>query len=535
MPRVPKWVNDYVLPRPMTLEEEFSLDFVTKFVRFRKIPLRFLLNVTILALLLVFVQQVQLPEDAYITACRYGISSLLVDPEDNTDSSLTTQLNTASDFISFVEDMITGYYEAPSSSSGVYMHFANSSSDFTPRPPTLTLHYRKYYYAEEDSTTLTRTFELLEDNPLGPLANATELLPRREDCMPETNQAGAHFIPCRNSSLSDFLDRLLYARIDMQLRGVTFSPQARESSVVRWRISTLFTFEAHNSIINAVSEFYYRASQRVDTFPVVVCAALLPLVLLDIMMRMFFFLKYYNFKEMNTSVIAENRFLVARGWTIIGLVGEIITMVFIILAFVQHFSDDVNLVLLSWKRLLLGLAAFFNCILLLSHFHSFPRFYLMAQAMTTALPHLGMYLVGIFPIFFGYSMCGVAVFGGMSDNFGSVWQSMRTLYCMLNGDSLLDIYNTTNQSNFVVLRWFLYLFMLTFLLVFIGNILNIALAIVQDSYTHVCEVQQLEEAVRQKRPNARKTHVKRLRVPMRADEARELAKRISEAVSSESD
>eukprot|EP00658_Telonema_sp_P-2_P042372 TRINITY_DN30408_c0_g1_i2.p1 TRINITY_DN30408_c0_g1~~TRINITY_DN30408_c0_g1_i2.p1 ORF type:complete len:179 (+),score=47.84 TRINITY_DN30408_c0_g1_i2:110-646(+) len=139
----------------------------------------------------------------------------------------------------------------------------------------------------------------------------------------------------------------------------------------------------------------------------------------NVMMRVFFFIKYYNFKAVNTSVIAENRYVVARGWTLIGFAGDTLTLIFIMLAFVQHFSENVDLLLLSWKRLLLGLAAFFNCVLLLSHFHNFPRFYLMAQAMTTALPHLGMYLVGIFPIFFGYSLCGVAVFGGMSDTFAT--------------------------------------------------------------------------------------------------------------------
>lgn len=414
------------------------------------------------------------------------------------------------------------------------MHFANSSQDFTPRPPVLTLRFRRYYYNEMDTNVVTKRFDLLEDNPLGPLSNATELLPERESCKPETNQAGAHFIPCRNSSLSDFLDRLLTAQVDLQLRGVTFSPKAMESSVVRWSVSTLFTFEAHNSIVKAKSSFHYKASQRVNTFPVVLCAALLPVVLFNVMMRVFFFIKYHNFKAINTSVIAENRYVVARGWTLIGFAGDTLTLVFIMLAFVQHFSENVDLLLLSWKRLLLGLAAFLNCVLLLSHFHNFPRFYLMAQAMTTALPHLGMYLVGIFPIFFGYSLCGVAAFGGMSDTFATVWDSMRTLYCMLNGDSLLDIYNFTNQSDFIVLRWFLFIFMLSFLLVFIGNILNIALAIVQDSYTHVCEVQQLEEAVRQK-PRGGKKKVARLRVPMKAEEARELARRITEAVSSESD
>jgi hypothetical protein len=78
------------------------------------------------------------------------------------------------------------------------------------------------------------------------------------------------------------------------------------------------------------------------------------------------------------------------------------------------------------------------------------------------------------------------VFGPFAnDTFGTVPRSMVTLYCLLNGDSVLQLFTEINQTSFFPLRLFSRLFVMVFLAYFINNALNIALAIVVDAYAQV--------------------------------------------------
>jgi hypothetical protein len=126
--------------------------------------------------------------------------------------------------------------------------------------------------------------------------------------------------------------------------------------------------------------------------------------------------------------------------------------------------------------------------MLISYLQTSPRFYVLMKALGTALPHLGLYLVGVLPIFVGFAICGTAVFGGFTQTFSTLPNSMVTLFCVLNGDSLLQMFTTIDQTDFIPLRIFSRVFLVSFLGLFICNVLNIALSIVQDSYTHVKEV-----------------------------------------------
>eukprot|EP00743_Colponemidia_sp_Colp-15_P020852 GILK01027306.1.p1 GENE.GILK01027306.1~~GILK01027306.1.p1 ORF type:complete len:289 (-),score=13.73 GILK01027306.1:162-1028(-) len=121
--------------------------------------------------------------------------------------------------------------------------------------------------------------------------------------------------------------------------------------------------------------------------------------------------------------------------------------------------------------------------------------YLIAQSITTALPSLTVYFLSIFPIFFGFALAASAALGGTSVIFNSLPTSMVTLFCMICGDSLIDVFTQSNTTSFGWLQGFNSILLAAFVFIFIANVVNMALALVQDSYGWVTETHDVEEKI----------------------------------------
>lgn len=77
------------------------------------------------------------------------------------------------------------------------------------------------------------------------------------------------------------------------------------------------------------------------------------------------------------------------------------------------------------------------------------RYYVMILTLKTAVPRIGAFLVGIMPVFIGYSLLGLILFGDQNDLFGSMLSTSATLFCVVNGDSLMTV--LTSVANVPVL------------------------------------------------------------------------------------
>eukprot|EP00758_Cryptobia_borreli_P012160 Tbor_TRINITY_DN5722_c0_g1::TRINITY_DN5722_c0_g1_i15::g.19995::m.19995 len=239
--------------------------------KYRKPPIKLLLNILIISLLVTYITEVLQPENNNFFRDRFGIASILIEPKDKSDSSLTQPLITIDAFTEHLDSLIEGYYSIPEVSIGLFSHYVMSRSDPTPRPPLLTLQYREVNN-EGDAHVITKEYTLTPEEHLGPFGNDTFLTSFRQLCTPET-KTEHQFIPCRNSSLADFADYLMAAKVSFTLRGIMSNgPATTMPNVVKWDITTSYRFK--KSILEAVTEIDASMSNkyRIRKQPIIIVA-----------------------------------------------------------------------------------------------------------------------------------------------------------------------------------------------------------------------------------------------------------------------
>jgi hypothetical protein len=77
--------------------------------------------------------------------------------------------------------------------------------------------------------------------------------------------------------------------------------------------------------------------------------------------------------------------------------------------------------------------------------------------MGASFPLVMRAMVGIFPFFIGFAFLGMCLFWE-SQRFSSSSDSMFTLFAMMNGDSLIDIYSDLGTTKFLLASLYMYFF-----------------------------------------------------------------------------
>ena len=116
----------------------------------------------------------------------------------------------------------------------------------------------------------------------------------------------------------------------------------------------------------------------------------------------------------------------------------------------------------------------------LQFFKHLPGFYVFVSTVNSAIPKLVSYFVGVAPIFFGYAILGLAIFG---DNLG-LWSTLRSsgtaLFCLMNGDNIFTICTALfiSENYSILARIYIY----SYIVLAIYVILNIIFSVVQQSF-----------------------------------------------------
>ena len=110
----------------------------------------------------------------------------------------------------------------------------------------------------------------------------------------------------------------------------------------------------------------------------------------------------------------------------------------------------------------------------------FPDFYVLISTVGGALPSVLRFMLGCVPLYMGFAALGTILFGGRSANFGSVRASVVTLFSLLNGDSMLDIFRELHTEDFNGVVADIYLFI--FCCLYIYCTVNVFISIVAGSY-----------------------------------------------------
>ncbi len=158
-------------------------------------------------------------------------------------------------------------------------------------------------------------------------------------------------------------------------------------------------------------------------------------------------------------------------WSLICLLGNIIQI------FGSSLSLFDNEYVLSSTEILVG----FSCMLAyinVGRYLEYNRDYSTIFAtIKCAIPNVLRYLLGVMPIFFGFIFFGLCLFW-RSERFINTSSTMMTLFAMLNGDSVWDIFHDLSGVSFFIGQMYCYIFCIIFIVV----VMNVFISIIEEAY-----------------------------------------------------
>ncbi|ETN08431.1 hypothetical protein, variant 1 [Phytophthora nicotianae P10297] len=132
-----------------------------------------------------------------------------------------------------------------------------------------------------------------------------------------------------------------------------------------------------------------------------------------------------------------------------------------------------------WHRLLHATALLLLWSSLVGYLEHNQHIYSIVLTLKWGTPRVLQFLLGVFPIFFGYALFGTIYFGNKIEEFGTLSASMISLFSLMNGDIIMDTFDAMELHQFTVSgKVFLYSFISLFMYV----VLNIFIAIVEEAF-----------------------------------------------------
>jgi hypothetical protein len=118
--------------------------------------------------------------------------------------------------------------------------------------------------------------------------------------------------------------------------------------------------------------------------------------------------------------------------------------------------------------------------------------FLLFAVLEKAAPRVLYFLISILPVLLGYVLCGTIMFGGKLRLFETCSATLSTLFCIANGDSMVNIFEAVYWSD----GWLGYVYLYSWCSLVIFVIVNIFLVIVQQTYEdiirHSCHEENID-------------------------------------------
>lgn len=108
---------------------------------------------------------------------------------------------------------------------------------------------------------------------------------------------------------------------------------------------------------------------------------------------------------------------------------------------------------LSFNELVIGLGCFGAWVSILRFIDTDAKLYSAPKTIKTAAPIIFRILVGVIPIFIGFSFLGMCLFW-KSDKFKSPSDAFFSLFAMMNGDALRDTYQEMSFGKYLAANLF---------------------------------------------------------------------------------
>ena len=132
-----------------------------------------------------------------------------------------------------------------------------------------------------------------------------------------------------------------------------------------------------------------------------------------------------------------------------------------------------------WHRLLHATALLLLWSCLVGYLEHNQHIFSIVLTLKWGTPRVLQFLLGVSPIFIGYALFGTMYFGNRIEGFGTLSNSMITLFSLMNGDVIMDTFDAMELHHFIV-SGKVYLYSFTSLFTYV--VLNIFIAIVEEAF-----------------------------------------------------
>lgn len=162
------------------------------------------------------------------------------------------------------------------------------------------------------------------------------------------------------------------------------------------------------------------------------------------------------------------------GWTFISILSSLLQFFGSIMIFINASKMQAHV------EFLIGLGCMFAFFNIGRYLVYSKQYYQIYNTVSLTMPIVMRYLIGVSPIFIGFILLGCCLFW-RSDNFSSPSSVFMTLFSVSQGDVIYDIFSDLGSINLMLG----YLYCYSFIIFFMTVVMNIFIAIIEESYVEV--------------------------------------------------
>lgn len=459
--------------KQMSTFERMRLSPFQKWRNFGRIPWKLFINIILLALTTtqvlirnVYVSPYERSQISTWQSLLLGNASYV----DSVGSYSTAYFYTTESLQESVKSIVDLYYNIQNTSVDYYEYLSDENDEVHPVSlNTETFNAGMSIFNTKtsfDSSTSTQTFNLTPDN-LGPFEYDSK-------------------------DLSVFI----YSLVSMELKLVLRNFDARFGTkyCFRWYISAHYDFSSRGRIAmtsKVVSRIcYYELNDpwyaRQNSTEIIIFAFILVFAMISQILHFKAihrsFSIYKEAKRKLESVVQwkslpfSEKMKFFNIWFFVTSIGNICNIIGPCLGILCAFGGFNNIS--SYTILFTALGCMMAWINMVQYFEHSSSYYILILTLRQGTPRVIRFLVGVLPVFLGYAIFGVAFFASYSENFSTLDKAAVTLFALLNGDVIHDVFEELYPYHPILSRIYLY----TFISLFIYAVLNIFIAIIEDAF-----------------------------------------------------
>jgi len=139
-------------------------------------------------------------------------------------------------------------------------------------------------------------------------------------------------------------------------------------------------------------------------------------------------------------------------WSVISAIGNLLTIFGSIFYLTQHWFPFFR------TEHFLGFGCFLTWISFTRYFAHTKDYALISRTFGLSIPLVLRVMLGWLPIYIGFALLGVCLFWPFRDYFDNLPNAMFTLYAVMNGDSVGDVFSGTTLTRLMLGQVFTYTF-----------------------------------------------------------------------------